>query len=94
MLRYSENTQSNEYSSMASNAEKVAADVENKTLFFDLWWQKEMDNKNAKRLVSKSKQLEYYLTYCDALQNISKRARRENNQHYGHKWSDGHDKIV
>ena len=33
MLRYSENTQSNEYSSMASNAEKVAADVENKTLF-------------------------------------------------------------
>ena len=62
MLRYSENTQSNEYSSMASNAEKVAADVENKTLFFDLWWQKEMDNKNAKRLVSKSKQLEYYLT--------------------------------
>ena len=40
MLRYSENTQSNEYSSMASNAEKIAADVENKTLFFDLWWQK------------------------------------------------------
>ena len=34
MLRYSENTQSNEYSSMASNAEKIAADVENKTLFF------------------------------------------------------------
>ena len=62
MLRYSENTQSNEYSSMASNAEKVAADVENKTLFFDLWWQKKMDNKNAKRLVSKSEQLEYYLT--------------------------------
>ena len=31
---------------MASNAEKVAADVENKTLFFDLWWQKKMDNKN------------------------------------------------
>ena len=29
MLRYSENTQSNEYSSMASNAEKIAADVEN-----------------------------------------------------------------
>ena len=53
MLRYSENTQSNEFSSMASNAEKVAADVENKTLFFDLWWQKQMDAiKTANRLIS------------------------------------------
>ena len=54
------------YSSMASNAEKVAADVglTYKTLFFEdtVWWQKKMDNKNAKRLVSKSEQLEYYLT--------------------------------
>ena len=40
---------------------KIAADVENKTLFFDLWWQKKMDNKNAKRLASKSEQLEYII---------------------------------
>ena len=42
MLRYSENTQSNEYSSMASNAEKVA-DVENKKSM--------VAERNAKRLV-------------------------------------------
>ena len=61
------------------NAEKVAADVENKTLFFDLWWQK-VDNKNAKRLVSKSEQLEYYLTLLRRECKIfPKRTRRENN---------------
>ena len=62
MLRYSEDTQSNECSAMASNAERVSANVENETLFFDLWWQKKMDEKNAKRLVSKSGHYEYYLT--------------------------------
>ena len=71
MLRYSENTQSNEYSSMASNAERIAADVENKTLFFDLWWQKKIDGKNAKRLAAKSKHFEYYLTQLRSVAKYS-----------------------
>ena len=46
------------------------------------------------KLVSKSEQLEYYLNIATRCKIFPKRTRRENNQHYGHKWPDGHDKIV
>ncbi|MBM3895971.1 MAG: M3 family oligoendopeptidase, partial [Thaumarchaeota archaeon] len=40
-----------------------AADIENRTLFFDLWWKKKIDEKNASRLIKDSGQLSNYLRY-------------------------------
>ncbi|MDI1495320.1 MAG: pepF/M3 family oligoendopeptidase (pepF, pepB) [Cenarchaeum symbiont of Oopsacas minuta] len=71
MLQHSEDTQSNNANALLSNAEKISAGIENKTLFFELWWQKEIDEKNAQRLALKSKHFEYYLTFLRRMAKYS-----------------------
>ena len=51
-LRYSENTQSDEATSLLTRITKFGSDIENRLLFFDLWWKKQVDEKNAKRLIN------------------------------------------
>ena len=42
---------------------QLGSEVSNKMLFFDLWWKKAVDEKNAKRLMSSAGDLEDYLRY-------------------------------
>jgi len=62
-LSYAANTQSDEATSLVTKMTKIAADIENRTLFFDLWWKKKIDEKNASRLIKDSGQLSNYLRY-------------------------------
>ncbi len=48
-LRYSENTQSDEATSLLTRISKFGSDIENRLLFFDLWWKRQIDEKNAKK---------------------------------------------
>ncbi len=62
-LSYSSNTQSDEATSLLTRMTKLGAEVSNRTLFFDLWWKKEIDEKNANRLIKESGELSRYLKY-------------------------------
>ena len=55
-LRYSENTQSDEATSLLTHITKFNSEIENRLLFFDLWWKKQVDEKNAGRLVKSAGQ--------------------------------------
>jgi len=62
-LAYSGNTQSDEATSLLTRMTKLGSDISNRVLFFDLWWKKEIDEKNAKRLIKDSGELSGYLKY-------------------------------
>lgn len=50
-LRYYADTSSNEASALVMKMEKLASEIGNRTLFFDLWFKKQLDDKNASRLI-------------------------------------------
>jgi oligoendopeptidase F len=50
-LRYYADTSSNEASALVIKMEKMASDIGNRTLFFDLWFKKQLDDENARRLI-------------------------------------------
>jgi oligoendopeptidase F len=50
-LKYSADTSSNDAASLLTRMDLMAADIANRLLFFDLWFRKELDEKNAKRLI-------------------------------------------
>lgn len=62
-LNYAADTQSDEATSLVTKMNKLGADISNQTLFFDLWWKRVIDEKNAKRLIKESGQLSEYLRY-------------------------------
>jgi len=62
-LAYSGNTQSDEATSLLTRMSQLGAEISNRTLFFDLWWKKGIDEKNAKRLIKDSGELSGYLKY-------------------------------
>ena len=62
-LKFSENTQSDEATTLLNRISQFGSVVQNKMLFFDLWWEKQVDGKNAKRLIKESGDLNYYLRY-------------------------------
>src|SRR5579884_304335 len=51
-LRYYENTSSNEASALVTKMDKLASDIGNRMLFFDLWFKKDLDEQNARRLIN------------------------------------------
>ena len=51
-LRYYADTSSNEASALVMKMEKLASDIGNRTLFFDLWFKKQIDDENASRLIN------------------------------------------
>ncbi|MFL6512162.1 MAG: M3 family oligoendopeptidase [Nitrososphaera sp.] len=51
-LRYYADTSSNEASALVIKMEKLASEVSNRILFFDLWFKKEIDHDNANRLIN------------------------------------------
>ncbi|MEE8132972.1 MAG: M3 family oligoendopeptidase [Nitrososphaerales archaeon] len=50
-LQYYADTSSNEASALVTRMNKQASDIANKILFIDLWFKKEIDEKNAQRLI-------------------------------------------
>jgi len=70
-LRYSENTQSDEATSLLTRISKFSSEVENRLLFFDLWWKKQIDEKNAKRLIKSAGQFSEYLRFKRLLAKYS-----------------------
>lgn len=51
-LQYYADTSSNETAALVTKMEKMASDISNRLLFFDLWFKKEIDEKNAQRLIN------------------------------------------
>ncbi len=70
-LRYSENTQSDEATSLLTRITKFGSDIENRLLFFDLWWKKQVDEKNARRLIKSAGQFSEYLKFKRLLAKYS-----------------------
>jgi len=70
-LRYSENTQSDEATSLLTRISKFGSEMENRLLFFDLWWKKQIDEKNAKRLIKSAGQFSEYLRFKRLLAKYS-----------------------
>ncbi len=70
-LCYSENTQSDEATSLLTRITKFSSDIENRLLFFDLWWKKQIDEKNAKRLIKSTGQYSEYLRFKRLLAKYS-----------------------
>jgi len=50
-LKYYANTSSNEAAALVIKMEKLASDITNRLLFFDLWFKKDIDEDNAQRLI-------------------------------------------
>lgn len=59
-LSFTADTQDQAAQSLFSRAQQFLAEIENRTLFFSLWW-KELDEENAKRLMSESGDYRYFL---------------------------------
>ncbi|MGI0082854.1 MAG: M3 family oligoendopeptidase [Nitrosopumilaceae archaeon] len=62
-LLYSADTQSDEATSLLTRMTKMGSNIENRTLFFDQWWKKKLDQKNATRLIKSSGQLAEFLRH-------------------------------
>ena len=59
-LSFAEDTQNQNAQSLLGRVQQFAAEMQNRTLFFSLWW-KELDDRNAERLMSASDDYRYYL---------------------------------
>ncbi len=70
-LEYSSDTQSDKATSLLTRMRKFGADMENKTLFFDQWWKKQLDERNAQRLMKSSGELHEFLRYKRLLAKYS-----------------------
>ncbi len=62
-LSYAADTQSDEATSLLRKITKLSADINNRILFFELWWKTEVDQKNANRLIKDSEELSRYLQH-------------------------------
>lgn len=51
-LRYAPDTSSNEAASLVTKMEIMRSNITNRLLFFDLWFKKDIDEENARRLIN------------------------------------------
>jgi oligoendopeptidase F len=65
-LSFTADTQDQKAQALQARAMQFLAEIENRTLFFGLWW-KDLDNENAKRLMDASGDYKYYL---EAMRNF------------------------
>src|SRR6185503_13467773 len=59
-LLFAEDTQNQNAQTLMARVQQFGAEMQNRTLFFSLWW-KDVDDKNAERLMSASGDYRYYL---------------------------------
>ncbi|MEM3007062.1 MAG: M3 family oligoendopeptidase [Candidatus Nitrosotenuis sp.] len=62
-LLYAANTQSDEATSLLTKMTKLSSEIENKMIFFDLWWKRQIDDANATRLMQDAGNLREYLRH-------------------------------
>ena len=62
-LEYSADTQSDKATSLLTRMGKIGSEIENRTLFFDQWWKKQVDEKNSKRLMRNAGMLKEFLRF-------------------------------
>jgi oligoendopeptidase F len=65
-LSFSSDTQDQTAQTYMARVQQFAAEMQNRTLFFSLWW-KEVDEKNANRLMADAGDYRYYL---EAMRNF------------------------
>ncbi len=70
-LEYSSDTQSDKTTSLLTKMRKFGAEIDNRTLFFDQWWKKQLDEKNAQRLMQKTGELHEFLRHKRTLARYS-----------------------
>ncbi|MGQ0771755.1 MAG: M3 family oligoendopeptidase [Nitrososphaerota archaeon] len=70
-LLYAADTQSDEATSLLTRMTKIGSEIDNKTLFFDLWWKRKIDDRNAARLMQSSDGLREYLRHKRVLAKYS-----------------------
>ena len=70
-LKYSEDTQSDEATALLTKISQFGSKIENQMLFFDLWWKKQVDENNAKRLIKSAGQFSEYLRFKRLLAKYS-----------------------
>ena len=51
-LKYASDTSSNEAAAMLTKMEMLSAEISNRLLFFDIWFKKQLDDRNADRLIN------------------------------------------
>lgn len=78
-LSFAADTQDQKAQALMARVMQFLAEIENRTLFFNLWW-KELDDENAKRLMDASGDYRYYL---EAMRNFKP-----------HTLSEAEEKIV
>lgn len=78
-LSFAADTQDQKAQALMARVMQFLAEIENRTLFFNLWW-KELDDENAKRLMDASGDYHYYL---EAMRNFKP-----------HTLSEAEEKIV
>jgi oligoendopeptidase F len=59
-LAFAEDTQNQNAQTLIARMQQFAAEMQNRTMFFSLWW-KEVDEKNAERLMKDAGDYRYYL---------------------------------
>lgn len=69
-LRFSEDTQDQKSQSFMARMQQLAAETENRTLFFKLWW-KGLDEDQARRLAAQSGELRYWLDFLRLTQEYT-----------------------
>jgi oligoendopeptidase F len=70
-LGYSADTQSDEATSLLTRMTKLGSQIENRTLYFDQWWKKQLDQKNVDRLIKSSGELSEFLRFKRLLAKYS-----------------------
>ena len=70
-LSYAADTQSDEATALMTKMTKLGSEISNKVLFFDLWWKRQIDEKNANRLIKESGELSEYLRHKRILAKYS-----------------------
>ena len=61
-LLFSSDTSDPKALSLVARIDDLSAKIANKTIFFELWWKKGIDQKNAERLLENAAHLQNYLT--------------------------------
>ena len=62
-LRYAADTQSEAATALAARVDRLGASVGNRMIFFNLWWEKTVDEGNAERLAAGSGELRHHLEH-------------------------------
>ncbi len=70
-LEYSSDTQSDKITSLLTRMRKMGSEIDNRTLFFDQWWKKHLDDRNAARLMRVSGDLQEFLRHKRKLARYS-----------------------